>query len=200
MSDCPNVEMREALPELLHGRLAAAQVAKVREHLAACAECVAELELLERVRRAYATAPAIDTAAIVRALPAPARTHAAPGQARKPSLGVLRLAAAVVLVITGALVLRTVMGGADKVVDTTELIVSQPDSAPVTTPDTPAVSTPRTQSQPRVLAMTVSEVDDLEIDELETLLGALDRIDAAPVAEPDTLIGSVRGVGSGNGN
>ena len=48
----------------------------------------------------------------------------------------------------------------------------------------------------RTLAISVSEVDDLDAEELEALLSALDRIDAAPVAEPDTLIGSVPGVGS----
>jgi anti-sigma factor RsiW len=192
MSDCPNVEMREALPELLHGRLDAAQAAKVRGHVALCAECAAELELLERVRGAYASSPAIDTAAIVRRLPTPARQQSEQGRNRRYSLGVLRLAAAVVFVIAGALVLRTVFGSsAGNVVDTTEQFTVQPVE---TTPDTP--TTREARSSPRVLAMSISEVDDLEVEELETLLGALDQIDAAPVAEPDTLIGSVRGVGS----
>lgn len=104
MSDCPNVEMREALPELLHGRLDVVQATRVREHLAACAECAAELELLERVRGAYATAPEIDTAAIVRALPAPRAR-------RLYSLGVLRLAAAIAVVLAGALGLRAFVTG-----------------------------------------------------------------------------------------
>lgn len=61
--------------------------------------------------------------------------------------------------------------------------------------DTASVREP-VSGGPRTLAMSVSEIDDLDAEELETLLSALDRIDAAPVAEPDTLIGSVRGVGS----
>ena len=178
MSDCPNVEMREALPELLHGRLDVVHAARVREHVAVCAECAAELELLERVWRTYAKAPAIDTAAIVRALPVP---HAR----RSSSLGVLRLAAAIVIILAGALVLRTVVGRN----------ASQPEQMVLVPRDSalPALPVPNT---PLALAMSVSDVDDLDAEELEALLSALDRIDAAPVAEPDTLIGSVPGVGS----
>jgi len=190
MSDCPNVEMREMLPELLHGRLDVAQTARLREHIAVCAECAAELELLERVRRAYSAAPAVDTAAIVRRLP----TRHTRG---KQSLGLLRLAAAVVFVIAGAFVLRTVVGGTRGGSDTAGQLAQQPvDTAPAVVTDTSSARAPQASSS-RVLAMSLSEADDLEAEELETLLGALDRIDAAPVAEPDTLIGSVRPVGSG---
>jgi anti-sigma factor RsiW len=195
MSDCQNVEMREALPDLLHDRLDAAAAARVRAHVAACTECAAELELLQRVQRAYASVPAVDTAAIVRALPA--RRRASVARARTTySLGVLRLAAAVVFVVGGALVLRTVIAGSPQGSDTTgQLTLQAGDSAPAIVPETASTRSPESAA-PRVLAMSISEVDDLEADELETLLGALDEIDAAPVAEPDTLIGSVRGVGS----
>ena len=189
MSDCPNVEMREALPELLHGRLAVEHAARVREHVAVCAECAAELELLERVRRAYAQAPAIDTAAIVRALPAP-------DAGRSSSLGVLRIAAAIVFILAGVLVLRTVVVGRGAS-DREQMVLVPRDSAlpALPVPNTATVREPVAAGS-LTLAMAVSEVDDLDAEELETLLGALDRIDAAPVAEPDTLIGSVPGVGS----
>jgi hypothetical protein len=188
MSDCPNVEMREALPELLHGRLDVVHAARVREHVAVCAECAAELELLERVRRTYAKAPAIDTAAIVRALPVP---HAR----RSSSLGVLRLAAAIVIILAGALVLRTVVGR--NASQPEQMVLLPRDSAvpALPVPNTPNAREPLAAGS-LALAMSVSEVDDLDAEELEALLSALDRIDAAPVAEPDTLIGSVPGVGS----
>jgi anti-sigma factor RsiW len=193
MSDCPNVEMREALPELLHGRLDAVLAAKVRAHAATCAECAAELELLERVKRAYAAAPAVDTAAIVRALPSPRTAGVRP--ARQASLGMLRIAAAVLLVLGGVWVMRMVTNGAAGGSDST-IVVQPVDSAGTTpVPDTPVMREPQSAA-PRLLAMSLGELDDMEADELETLLGALDRIESAPVAEPDTLIGSVRGVGS----
>ena len=189
MSDCPNVEMREALPELLHGRLDAAHAASVRVHVARCAECAAELELLERVQRSYATSPAIDTAAIVRALPTPRAR-------RKPSLGLLKAAAAIVLVLGGALVMRAVTGGQDGLGDSTQMVVQPSDTSPAILPASDTQGLRQRAGEPRVLAMSLSELDDLDVEELESLLGALDGIDAAPVAEPDSLIGSVRGIGS----
>jgi hypothetical protein len=189
MSDCPNVEMREALPELLHGKLDAALAASVRAHVALCAECAAELDLLERVQRIYATAPAIDTAAIVRALPAPRSRRAS-------SLGLLKVAAAIVLLLGGALVMRAVMSGPDGLGDSTQMVVQPPDTGPALLPLSDTQALRLRAGAPRVLAMSLTELDDLDVEELESLLGALDGIDAAPVAEPDSLIGSVRGIGS----
>jgi len=187
MSDCSNIEIREALPELLHGRLDAIQAAKVREHVARCAECAAELELLDRVQRVYSTAPAVNSAAIVAALPRP-RTR------RAFSLGVLRAAAAILLLLAGGLIIRAAMTGAESGKASQVVGISQ-DTPSVTLPrDTPV--TVERAGQPRVLAMSLSELDDLDADEMESLLSALDRIDAAPVAEPDTLMGSVSGVGT----
>lgn len=190
MSDCANVEMREALPELLHGRLDAHHAARVREHVAGCAECSAELELLERVRRAYMAAPAVDTARIVQSLPARRR--------RTAGISLLRVAAAVVLLLGGGLVARMVMTGTHDAVDSA-LVLQPVDTSPALLPvtsDSPSARPAGSTSAPRVLAMSLSELDDLDAEDLETLMGALDDIDAVPAAEPDTLIGSVRGVGT----
>ncbi|MBC7897580.1 MAG: zf-HC2 domain-containing protein, partial [Cytophagaceae bacterium] len=46
MSDCMNIEVRERLPEWLHDALPAGERAVVDAHLATCAECAAELEVL----------------------------------------------------------------------------------------------------------------------------------------------------------
>lgn len=183
MSDCPNVEIRELLPELLNGRLDAAAEARVREHLAACVDCAVELQMLQRVHALYRRAPAVDTAAIVRALPA---RRARP----TPALGLLRVAAAIVLVLGGALVMRMAVGGPGATGDSTQIVALD---TPLSIASESAVTASR---PPRVLAMSLSELDDLDAEELETLLGALDRIEAAPAAEPDTLIGSVPGIGS----
>ena len=187
MSDCSNIEIREALPELLHGRLDAVHAATVREHVARCAECAAELELLERVQRVYSTAPVVNTSAIVAALARP-RTRKA------FSLGVLRAAAAIVLLLAGALIIRAALSGSENGT-TSQVVVIPQDTPGVTLPRDTPVTVQRT-GQPRVLAMSLSELDDLDADEMESLLSALDRLDAAPVAEPDTLMGSVSGVGT----
>src|SRR5688572_12962040 len=103
MRDCPNAEMRDALPDLLHGTLPADRQRAVRAHLDSCEACRAELALLSRVRDA-APAPAIATDRIVSSLP---RYQGRPSRrsiARRP---LLRIAAAVALLAGGAsLVLR----------------------------------------------------------------------------------------------
>jgi hypothetical protein len=72
MNDCGNAEMRDQLPDLLHGRLDESAYAVVTAHIETCVDCHEELELLRAVlSMAHARAPKIDIAAIVRALPTP---------------------------------------------------------------------------------------------------------------------------------
>src|SRR5581483_2173342 len=61
--DCTDSVMRDLLPVYAAGRLGAEQHAAVEGHLAACAECRAELELIRAVIRAYAV-PVPDAAVI----------------------------------------------------------------------------------------------------------------------------------------
>ena len=103
MRDCPMAEMRDALPDLMHGTLSPHQLAEVRAHLEACEACRAELELLERVRRAV-PAPNVATVGMVSRLP----RYQRPSRWRRVASGpVLRVAAAVVLLAGGvSLVMR----------------------------------------------------------------------------------------------
>ncbi|HEX4935200.1 MAG TPA: zf-HC2 domain-containing protein [Gemmatimonadaceae bacterium] len=133
MTDCPNVEMRELLPELLHDALAANERERVDAHLASCAACAAELSVLRAAQRALGRGrvPAIDTAGIVAALPRPrgeavteasagrtaagrgsvqrhssdaaGRTIVRPVAPRRPSTLLFRIAAAVTFVSVGGM-------------------------------------------------------------------------------------------------
>src|SRR5690349_22655830 len=47
MTDCPNGEMRDQLPDLLHGRLTDTARAVVLAHVGDCIDCQAEMELLK---------------------------------------------------------------------------------------------------------------------------------------------------------
>ena len=72
MTDCSNADIRDRLPELVHGRLDGGSLVEVRAHLVDCSPCREEVLLLERARAALMLAtPRIDTAAIVHALPTP---------------------------------------------------------------------------------------------------------------------------------
>src|SRR5688500_1065122 len=69
MRDCENVDVRERLPELLHGRLRGAERERVLAHLNQCVDCSAELALMRSVRAvSTADAPRVNVAAIAGAV------------------------------------------------------------------------------------------------------------------------------------
>lgn len=130
MRDCPNVEMRERLPELIAGVLRADVAADVRAHVAQCADCRAELDMIERVRTVLA-APAVDTSRIVAKLP---RYQRAPVWARATRSPQLRAAAAVILVVGGFFAVQ--QQRADVAPDTTVAVASAGGAAELAIGDT----------------------------------------------------------------
>lgn len=74
MRDCPNAEVRDLLPDLVHGSLDAARCAEVEAHVAGCEECTAELALLRTARLALLRTPAIDVGRVARAATGPTLT------------------------------------------------------------------------------------------------------------------------------
>jgi anti-sigma factor RsiW len=87
MRECENEDLQDALPEFAAGRLAGAERARVAEHVAGCAECAAEVEML-RVARQVITqdAPPADVERIVAMLPAPPQlAQPAPEPAPEPA-------------------------------------------------------------------------------------------------------------------
>ncbi|HMI46752.1 MAG TPA: zf-HC2 domain-containing protein, partial [Gemmatimonadaceae bacterium] len=73
MNRCSNSDIRELLPDLLHGTLAADARARVEAHVATCGECGEELGVLRTVKTAAVFAPRIDVDRVVRQIP-PYRT------------------------------------------------------------------------------------------------------------------------------
>jgi anti-sigma factor RsiW len=67
MNDCQDIEIREALPELVHGTLPEVERARVHQHLTECGDCSAELAIIRAVRLTAAT-PSVDVARIVAAV------------------------------------------------------------------------------------------------------------------------------------
>ena len=57
MNDCVNAEARDALPDLLHGRLSELDTATMKAHVESCADCRAELELMRAVRSSARITP-----------------------------------------------------------------------------------------------------------------------------------------------
>jgi anti-sigma factor RsiW len=168
MNDCPNVTMREMLPDLLNDRLPAVARAQVQAHVESCADCRAELEVLRRVRSAL-PAPRIEAAGIA--------ARIAPY--RRPSRWVsasrswpLRAAAAVVLVVGGATLLR--QGGTD---------LNQPDTLIASS---------------AVPGLAVGGLADIPDSDLRALAAELGALQAVTSAEPEVVVPAV-GSGSGGG-
>jgi anti-sigma factor RsiW len=189
MSDCANVEIRELLPEYLHDRLDAAARARVAAHLTACEDCRAELATLEAVQRAYSRSPAIDTAAIVRALPRPAvRVRST----RRPVAW--QIAAAVSFISLGGISLVVARSFFDGGAPVTAPAVVAPAGAGASASDSPRVAQAGTTSPALRPAISFGGgVDDLTAEDVESLLGALESLEAAPPVEPEVVPASEAG-------
>jgi hypothetical protein len=191
MRDCPNTTMRERLPDLLHDRLPDALRAEVHAHLNICADCRAELALMERVRAAAAV-PGLDTSRIVAALPA---YRPAPRWRRATDSSMVRIAAAIVLVVGGALLLR------DSSAPVTDPAVSQPVAAVPGAPP-PSGATTQVAVRPAPAATPTQELavgemfHDLTDSELQALLDALGTLEALTPVETEVVVPAVsRGAG-----
>src|SRR5689334_6370511 len=95
MTDCPNGELRDLLPDYLHDRLDSSARGAVERHLAECTACRDELALLRELRGTLQRAPRIDVAAVAAAIPA---YRPAP---RKHVAGGWRVAAAIAAIAVG---------------------------------------------------------------------------------------------------
>ena len=196
MTDCPNGEIRDLLPDLLHDRLTGPSRAAVEAHVASCADCRAELSLLAQARATLRRTPALDLAAIVAAVPAPRAA------ARRPSRSSWRIAAAITAIAVGgtsvAIANRT-PGPASPVAVATAVAPATPAPASAQ----PVVADPGAPAQPRAARVAVGTpavadaqapreltltgaVGDLSDRELAALLGDLRTLDAVPSGEVET--------------
>jgi len=207
--------MRDRLPGYVHGTLTAVERTSVAAHLASCADCAAEVRLIEAASRAY-PAPVMDIARIVRALPAP------PRRAPRPALvwRAQRIAAGIGIVVIGAFSAVTVRDWSRRTGRK-----AQPAASPVSVPGSLASATPAATPAAaapalRALAAVVDSpplvagrpaavapgrqaisfgggLSDLSDDQLDTLLGELDGLDALPSVEPETHLTPILPPGDG---
>lgn len=182
MNDCPRVEFRDRLPELVHERLDVVERAAVLAHVEGCDDCRAELELLRGMRAVLAVAPRVDVGRIVQALPAPS-----PRLTKKPKrrLREWQLVAAGVVLFVGGVSLATY-----------ERTRVRTDSLNVASRDLRAEST-RTatgkapDSGAPVIVATENELaiggglSDLTATELSNLLSDIEQLEPLPQTEPD---------------
>jgi len=163
MNDCPNAEMRDRLPDLIHERLEKSVRAVVVAHVADCIDCQEELELLRDLRGALVSrAPRVDVAYIVSALPKPPRVPSVTPLRARQKWTDWRVAAAATLLIVGGssvvLVNRTQPGaGLDTMgteVATARVAAPTTSKAPNLGPsvDSPATASSRAGAQSNAVA------------------------------------------------
>lgn len=200
MNDCMNVEAREALPDLMNGRLSELDTATMNAHVESCPECRAELALLREARSTAPIAPSLDANRIAAVIPpyggVAVSLPSAP-ERRVVASRMWKFAAAVVLVVTGGWLASMQRSGTPT--DVKGAVAASPvttgsppalDSSPqsvAATADTKASSKTATGSNREVQVASLSLVGsttDISDSDLEQLVAELDAIDAIPADEP----------------
>lgn len=193
MIDCPNGNVRDALPDYLHDRLDTARRREVEAHLAGCEECREELALLRALRVTMHRAPVVDAEAIAAAIP----PYRAP-VGRSWAIG-WRAAAAVVALAVGGTSIALLLARAPVVDEDVTPYVVQAVPTPRADPATSVVvprsvtGAPRTVETPRPepvatvdvreLAMAAGSISDLSDGELSALVEGIESLDAVPSTE-----------------
>jgi Putative zinc-finger len=221
VNDCVMTEVRDALPDLAHGRLSELNMATMTAHVESCADCRAELALLREVRDSAPLAPAMDAARIASLLPpyggAAVVRHLPVEPVRKSAWrhSLLAVSAAAVLVIGGltfsSLKNQTDRSGSSVAASATSPAAGPAPEASANSPATerviaPARSTTTKNEPARSIAAGENQVaslslvggtQDLSETELETLLAELDGMDSMPAAEPQSVTLTVEDIEGG---
>ena len=214
MTDCPNAEIRDLLPDLVHGRLDAITRADVERHVRDCDECAAEVTLLRELRSALHVVPTVDVAAIVAAVPAYRRSGG------RSWIG-WRAAAAITVLVAGGSSVVVLQRGGTSLVDTTRSMPAVVAPAPQVAPSVqapasattesatvavarPRIGSPATREQPvpavrevegRELAVGGGSLNDLNDRELASLLKDIESLDGLPTVDVD--VAAVAPIGPG---
>jgi hypothetical protein len=207
MSECANTDVQDLLPEFVAESLGTSERFEVELHLAACAACRADVELLRVVRRARPVPAALNVTAIVAALPKAPNVTREPvlpvvtGQSPRvpPSMhnprrapqrsrpaagwftaGTMRMAAALTLVVLGGL--SVAITRRDQLTTTESAVRSDAEfvMAQAFLPYADGVDpiAPIAPLAPAVLP--IQELSEYSDDELALLLDQLDAWDGAP--------------------
>ena len=212
MNDCPNADIRDQLPDLLHDRLDVSLRAAVQAHVDACVDCRAELELLRGVHgMLVARTPRVDISHVVNALPKPGavanaeRARVAP---RRRVWSDWRIAAAVTVLAVGGGSFALLRQGVSPA--TTDSIFAEgPGTGSAGTPSrdraTPvapsrvadagvagsgSTSVARGNggaTEEQAGLATTARLADLDERQLQALLDQIDQLQAVPITEPEPV-------------
>jgi len=177
MRECPE-DIKDLLPDYASGRLTPSDAARVTAHVEACPLCAAELAVVRAAHAAF-TAPAVDIARIVAALPTPPSKviELAPRlEKRSRRFTSWRIAATIATIAVSGVSIGVLQGVLR-------------DNKP------PAVKRVVLKPADAAEASGLSaggNLNDLSEKEMQTLLDKLDELDAVPSAEPQPAVSGMR--------
>jgi len=202
MIDCPNGDVRDLLPDFLHGRLDASRRAEVEQHLAGCEACRDELSLLRGLRATMDRGPRVRVDEVAAAIP-PYRPPV-----RRSSATAWRAAAAIAAIAIGGTSITLLRDRgpdarrveAPRVVveaesirerGSTDIAAAVPSSGE-TTSTVPGGGrpVPGPVSDPvdgRELAMAGGAIGELSDGELSALVAGIESLEALPSAEVESV-------------
>lgn len=187
MNDCVNGDIRDVLPELVSGTLPAADLARVQDHIRACADCAEEVELLRTARSALRFAPAMNTTRIAAGVQASTAQRLA---ARRSPARVARMAGVSLIVVLGALGLwasRDTPADTPREASPVAVLPPADGAKALAAPGVAvAVKDPRSAQAPAQLALG-GDMSQLEDDELLSLMAELPGLEAIPGEEPVSI-------------
>lgn len=183
MNDCKEVEIREALPDLVHGALPAPRVALVQQHLDVCSDCAAELAIVRAVL-ASAAAPRVDATRIVASIPPYARKSSRTHFTRTTYL---QLAAAVVI---GAAGISTALFRSEHAPSPAAIPVSAMASSAIQTSGSgaPATATNSASAAGSESGLALVGTADVSDADLAQLIQDMNNISALPPTDPEPVI------------
>ena len=200
MIDCPNAEIRDRLPDLVHERLDSAARALVLAHVGSCEGCRAELVLLRTLRDGMSRGPSLEVGAIARAVVARtvegqrsasgARTSIGPSRWRARWTDWRVAAAITMLVVGGASVATVTILDRDRVLADTGLSVGAVPRSDAAESGAGARGSSRTPEVPVPAASELSMgggVADLSESDLRDLLAEIEALDGVPEPEPEPV-------------
>ena len=186
MNDCVNGDIRDVLPELVNGTLPAGDVARVQQHVNACADCAAEVELLRTARAAMRLAPVMDTTRIAAAVQASTAQRLA--ARRAPAARVARIASLSLVAVIGALGIWSLRDSAPAAPAASEapatVALTAPESPRPVEQARPAEAPPARGPVQLALGGDMSQLGD---DDLLALLSEVSALEAMPGEEPAPL-------------
>lgn len=196
MNKCTDNDVRDVLPDLLHGALGADAMERAEAHLATCEECRAELQMLRAVKSAAVFAPTIDVDQVVRRIPPYRIIVPAVELPARPRLVSWLVAASLAIAVVGV---GSVLVTRQNATSNPTSVAATLRSAKMATQPTPIASKPPDRvaspalavatGQPRTHALALAaDVDGLSDGNLMQLMDDMNRFDALPATESDPVI------------